>query len=215
MGTGNLPPFEDREAYEGFFPSLFQTWVGACFRPVDFFQSVGNSRDLSTALLFGVLVGWISAALASFTIAIQAVFIPLMGPRGAEAITAAGAYVVGMLLFGWLLALLSIIIGGLIVHFFLLIFGGANQGLTMTLRVMSYAVAPQIFAVVPFAGGCIAAIWALVLEIIGLAGAHRTDTWRAALAVITPIVICCIVLYISIGAVMLGLLGAMQARPVP
>ncbi|MEJ7612714.1 MAG: hypothetical protein SQA66_03655 [Candidatus Fervidibacter sacchari] len=59
MATGNLPPFEDREAYGGFFPALLQTWVGACFRPTEFFESVGNSQDLTPALLFGVLVGWI------------------------------------------------------------------------------------------------------------------------------------------------------------
>ena len=50
MATGNLPPFEDREAYGGFFPALLQTWVGACFRPTEFFESVGNSQDLTPAL---------------------------------------------------------------------------------------------------------------------------------------------------------------------
>jgi hypothetical protein len=67
-------------------------------------------------------------------------------------------------LFSWLPVLLGILISGVIVHLFLMLFGGANQGLTMTLRVISYAYAPQIFAVVPFVGGCIAAIWMLVLE---------------------------------------------------
>jgi hypothetical protein len=55
-------------------------------------------------------------------------------------------------LFGWLLVLLGILISGVIVHLFLMLFGGTNQGLTMTLRVISYAYAPQIFAVVPFVG---------------------------------------------------------------
>ena len=50
MATGNLPPFEDREAYGGFFPALLQTWVGACFRPTEFFESVGNSQVLTPAL---------------------------------------------------------------------------------------------------------------------------------------------------------------------
>jgi hypothetical protein len=65
-------------------------------------------------------------------------------------------------LFGWLLVLLGILISGVIVHLFLMLFGGANQGLTMNLRVISYAYAPQIFAVVPFGGWCIASIWMLV-----------------------------------------------------
>lgn len=98
--------------------------------------------------------------------------------------------VVFTLVLGWLVPLLGIFIGGLIVHLFLVIFGGAKQGLTMTLRVFSYAQAPSIFGVVPFIGGCITGIWTLVLEIIGLAAAHRTDTWRAALAAIAPAVLC-------------------------
>ena len=107
---------------------------------------------------------------------------------GALAGEVAGLACVG--LFGWLLALLDILISGVIVHLFLMLFGGANQGLTMTLRVISYTSAPLIFAVVPFLGGCIATIWMLVLGIIGLAAAHRTDTWRAALAVFAPVILC-------------------------
>lgn len=57
MAMGSLPPFEDREAYGGFFPALFQTWVGACFRPKEFFASVGNGQNLGLALLFGIIVG--------------------------------------------------------------------------------------------------------------------------------------------------------------
>ncbi len=44
MAMGNLPPFEDRDAYGGFFPALLQTWVGACFRPTEFFESVGTAK---------------------------------------------------------------------------------------------------------------------------------------------------------------------------
>lgn len=102
-------------------------------------------------------------------------------------------------LLGWAIPLWGIIVSGLIVHLFLLIFGGAKQGLTMTLRVISYAYAPQIFVVVPLLGACVAAVWTLVLEIIGLASAHRTDTWRAALAVLLCIFlgICCFVAVVA------------------
>jgi predicted exporter len=42
---------------------------------------------------------------------------------------------------------------------------------------------------VPFVGSFVALIWLLVLAIIGLAAAHRTDTWRTALAVLVPMVL--------------------------
>jgi len=197
MAMGNLPPFEDREAYGGFFPALLQTWVGACFRPTEFFESVGNSQDLTPALLFGVLIGWISFVIGAALLLLSLFLASLFQMMRQEEI--AGALMFGIAglacfgLFGWLFALLGIFISGVIVHLFLMLFGGANQGLTMTLRVVSYAYAPQIFAFVPFLN-CIAGIWTLVLEIIGLAAAHRTDTWRAALAVLAEAILCgCVV----------------------
>jgi hypothetical protein len=164
MAMGNLPPFEDRDAYGGFFPALLQTWVGACFHPTEFFESVGNSQDLTPALLFGVLVGWISVVVgAAWSLVFQAPLVPIMRQEEIAGLLAggvAGLACVG--LFSWLPVLLGILISGVIVHLFLMLFGGANQGLTMTLRVISYAYAPQIFAVVPFGGWCIASIWMLV-----------------------------------------------------
>ena len=44
MAMGNLPPFEDRDAYGGFFPALLQTWVGACFRPTEFLSRLGTAK---------------------------------------------------------------------------------------------------------------------------------------------------------------------------
>jgi len=78
--------------------------------------------------------------------------------------------------------------------------------------VISYAYAPQIFAVVPFVGWCIASIWMLVLEIIGLAAAHRTDTWRAALAVLAPVILCVCVVGVLYTAIFAAMFSAMQ-RP--
>ncbi len=214
MAMGNLPPFEEREAYGGFFPALLQTWVGACFRPMEFFQTVGNSQDIGPALLFGVLVGWVSVVLVSLIgLVVPAPFL-MMGQReAAGAIFSGVGFVVLMLLLGWLFSLISILLYGLIVHLFLMIVGGAQQGLTMTLRVVAYAQAPNVLSVVPIIGGCIAGIWALVLGIIGLAAAHRTEIWRPIVAFLLFILVCACILII--GAVALGFLGAMQARPVP
>jgi len=217
MAMGNLPPFEDREAYGGFFPALFQTWLAACFRPTEFFESVGNSQDLSPALLFGVLVGWAGMLVGSlWSLVFQAPFIPMMRQEEVAAQFAVGAGVsVVRGLFGWLFALLTIFVDGLLIHLFLMIFSGAKQGLTMTLRVVSYAYAPAIFAAVPFFGGCVAAIWTIVLKIVGLAAAHRTETWRAALAVIVPVVLCVCAVGLFYGAIIAAVFSGMAHKPVP
>ena len=213
MAMGNLPPFEDREAYGGFFPALLQTWVGACFRPTEFFEAVGNSQDLTPALLFGVLVGWISVVIeVAWSLIFPSALLPMMRQEEIAGVLTGGIVSLACAgLFSWLPVLLGILIGGVIVHLFLMLFGGANQGLTMTLRVISYAYAPQIFTVVPFVGWCVAGIWTLVLEIIGLAAAHRTDTWRAALAVLVPVILCICVVGILYTAIFAAIFGAMRS----
>jgi hypothetical protein len=102
------------------------------------------------------------------------------------------------------------LLGGLLLHLFLALFGGANQGLTVTLRVVAYAQAPVILAVVPLFGSCVGGIWGLVLYIIGLAAAHRTETWRSALAVFAPVILCIGILVI--GAVLIALFAASVAK---
>jgi hypothetical protein len=186
MAMGNLPPFEDMGTYGGFFPALLQTWVSACFRPTEFFKLVGNSHDLIPALLFGVLIVCISFVIEEMG---KLVFrTPILMIRKEKIVRFLGVGVVSSvwfgLLLGWLSVLLEVFIFGVIVHLFLILFGGANQGLTVTLRVIAYSHAPEIFAVIPFVGNNITTIWSTVLKIIGLAAAHRTDIWRAVLAVL-------------------------------
>jgi len=50
----------------------------------------------------------------------------------------------------------------------------------------------------------------LVLHIIGLAAAHRTEVWRAVLAVFAPLLLC-LVVSIAIG-IFLGFLAASALR---
>jgi hypothetical protein len=62
--------------------------------------------------------------------------------------------------------------------------------------------------IVPVCGSLIVGIWGLVLYCIGLARTHETDTGRAVLAVLLPLILCCGGLFLLI---MLGAFGAMTA----
>ena len=44
---------------------------------------------------------------------------------------------------------------------------------------------------VPICGGFAAGVWNIVLECIGLARAHETDTGKAVTAVLLPVIVCC------------------------
>jgi hypothetical protein len=211
MAMGNLPPIEEPQAYGGLLPAIWQTWVAACFRPREFFESVSNSQNLTPALLFGIGCGWLGIFFVSlWATVIQLPFLPMLPSKEAqEQLVGGAAQIFCSGLCGWLNALIGILLGGLLLHLFLALFGGANQGLTVTLRVVAYAQAPVILAVVPLLG-CVGGIWGLVLYIVGLAAAHRTETWRSALAVFAPVILCIGILVI--GAVLIALFAASVAK---
>ena len=109
-----------------------------------------------------------------------------------------------------LVALIALFIWSALVHLMLVLFGGANRGFATTLRVMCYAQTTQLAVVLPGIGGLIAIVWRLVLEIAGLATAHKTDGWKAALAIILPLFLCCVCVAAGLAAFGAALGQALQ-----
>jgi len=101
-----------------------------------------------------------------------------------------------------LVALIVLFVWAALVHLMLTLLGGANRGFAATLRVMCYAQTTQLAVVLPGIGGLIAFVWRLFLEIVGLSQAHKTESWKAALAVVLPLLLCCVC--IAVGVVAFG-----------
>jgi len=106
---------------------------------------------------------------------------------------------------------IGIFLGSLIMHFLLMLFGGQKYPYETTFRTVAYvqgSTLPIMF--VPFCGGLVAGIWAIVCLIIGLAQTHETSIGKAAAAVLVPIVICCalVAVFFSVIAAMIGMAAA-------
>lgn len=99
-----------------------------------------------------------------------------------------------------LVALIVLFVWTAVVHLMLTILGGANRGFTATLRVMCYAQTTQVAVALPGIGGFIAFAWRLILEVVGLSRAHRTESWKAALAVFLPLLLCCLCIAAGVAA---------------
>jgi hypothetical protein len=109
---------------------------------------------------------------------------------------------------------ICLFIGSAIVHLCLMIVGGAKQTFETTFRVVCFAVGSTYpLIIVPFCGGVISGIWGIVVECIGLARAHETDTGRAVLAVFLPLIVCCGGGFLL--AMMFGVLGALGTHGNP
>ena len=99
--------------------------------------------------------------------------------------------------------LIGTFIGAGILHVCLLITGGEKNGFEATFRVVAYSSgATALFQVLPFCGGIIGGIWALVAQIIGAREMHETTTGKAVVAVLLPLICCCgcaIILFMIFG----------------
>jgi hypothetical protein len=119
---------------------------------------------------------------------------------------AVGIWAVGYILLSPVFVIvLTFIISG-ILHLCLMIVGGARKPVETTFRVVCFSSgSTSLLSMIPFCGGMIACVWNIVLEIIGLARAHETETGKAALAVLLPIIVCCG------GGILLAILGGFSA----
>lgn len=184
----NSVPFEDMSL--PFAQRYFRTIGMAVSDPVTLFSRM-DAVGIGAPLLFAVINGTVVAV---FTIFWQMMFGGLAmlggGMHADEFAVGTGLYILFMFL-SPLFAVIGQFIGAAIYHVALMIFGDGQRGFAVTFRALAYGNSPNLLAVVPFCGGFIGGIWALVLVIIGGKHGHGTDWWRAILAYFLPAILCC------------------------
>ncbi len=157
-------------------------------------------------LLYAVIVVWIGWGVGFlWFFLLQALSVPFMD-LGEDLGMGIGVLLVTAVMTILLLPLFiltGIFIGAAILHLMLIIVGAANSGFEATVRVVCYAQTAQLANVIPLCGSLVAAIWGLILYIVGIAAGHRTTHGKAALAVLLPGVLCCaftaVMLFVFMG----------------
>ncbi|MGH9324600.1 MAG: YIP1 family protein [Vicinamibacteria bacterium] len=206
--AGARLPWEERDRV-GFLEALIQTIRLLVTDPGDAFSRLRPDGDLTSPILFGLILSWISVALSQIWQVLFGGFYGsflegIEGLEGAWAAPGIGA-IVGTLIIWPILFIVGLFISAAILHVCLMIVGAAAQsptGFEGTLKVVSYAQVAGIASVVPIVGSFIFAIWSLVLDVIGFAQAHRTTQGRALVAVLIPVILCCACL--TLGAILFG-----------
>jgi hypothetical protein len=192
---------------------LYETAKLFLLRPSEAFSRMSVAGDLGRPLIFAVVLGWLGIIAGQ----VYQLLIPGMPwryfpgmDRGMD-FAVPVVVTIGTMILAPIFILLGVFIWAAILHLFLLIAGGANNGFTATVRVVCYAGTTQVLQIVPLCGGVITFLWSIALEIVGLAIAHRTTQGRAALAVLLPLALCCAcaaVIAVAFGAAILALVGA-------
>lgn len=191
-------PWDERDRV-GIVTALVDTTRLVLTRPAEFFRSLPVSGGIGAPLLYAVIVGWLGVVAASLY---QAIFRSIVGsslaalgdrPELAAMIGWAESWVgfVAQLVFGPVFVAIGVFIAAGIIHVMLLLLGGARNGFEATFRVVCFSQATSVVLIVPFCGQLIAPLWTLVVDVIGLAEAHRIGHGKAAAAVLLPIVLLC------------------------
>jgi hypothetical protein len=185
-------PWDEREQ-KGWFNAFIETLQMVLTRPDFAFRSMKVEGGLAGPIIYA-LIGGCAGGFVSFLFSLGFQSIGLsMGRRNTFAmLTGMGVGSVAFIILLPVLIVLGLFIGGAIVHLCLMIVGGANKTFETTLRVLAFTQGSTgPLQMVPICGGIIAGVWALVVNCIGLARAHETDTGRAVLAIFLPLIVCC------------------------
>lgn len=204
-GTCSGLPWERREEL-GFVKAFVDTVVLLLTKPDDAFGMMKREGDLVAPLIFALIGGSAGMIVASlFQLALHSM--SFMRDRY-DAFFQMGmgmGIVMSIILVPVFLACVSFLWSG-IVHLCLMMLGGAKQPFETTFRVICFSTgSTHLLAMIPICGRLIAAVYNIVLQCIGLARAHETDTGKAVMAVLLPAVVCC-------GGIMsLAILGGFSA----
>jgi hypothetical protein len=190
--SGGGLPWEHREQL-GIFKAYFDTVSMVLTKPGEAFAMMKTEGDMMGPMLFA-LIGGSAGMIVSFLLQIALQSIGVMG-SGQNAIANVFGMGIGILLFIVLVPVMMIagmFLGSGILHLCLMIVGGAKKPFETTFRVVCFSSGSSyLLSMIPFCGGMIAGVWNIVLECIGLARAHETDTGKAVMAVLLPIIVCC------------------------
>lgn len=186
-------PWENRQQL-GFVKAFTETLVMVLTKPVEAFQMMRTEGDFVGPLVYAVIGGSIgfivyfllTLALGSFGIMGSSQSNPLGAMFGA------GVGMIFMIILCPIFIAIGLFIGAAIIHVCLMLVGGAKRSYETTFRVVCFASgSTQPLLIIPFCGGLISGLWGLIVECIGLARAHETDTGRAVLAILLPVIVCC------------------------
>ncbi len=169
---------------EGASPGSFlATAKAVLLAPTSMFQSMRREGGMGSPLLFAACGGAI--AIVAGTI-YQCVFGMLSGSL------AINELIIGLVAAPVVMVIL-LFVGACIHHLILMAMGCGQRGFETTFRVEAYTVgATWLLGVIPLCGSILGIPWVIVCLIIGLAEAHEISRGKAAVAVLIPIVLCCL-----------------------
>ncbi|MDZ7815777.1 MAG: YIP1 family protein [Planctomycetota bacterium] len=188
-----------------------------CSIPREFYSTLTYDGGMTQPILFALLVlGPLQMLVTAMGIFVGAVFGLSAAGSWSDAF-GTGSQVLPMIPL-YIIQIISapvgliagILIGSGLAHLGLMIVGGPRRNFEASLRTYAFSNCVVIFMIVPIIGPLVGGIWAIVLNIIGLAEMHDTSYARSAFAVLYLVFLafCCAILVMGLIGGGLALWGA-------
>ncbi len=175
--------------------SFVRTVQSVLSKPVAFFRSMARRGDFINPAVYVAIIAFIAALLGGL---LSVVIFALFAAPGdtAEAVGVSVAGLVGSLILGPVLALITVLIAAGVFHLLvLLLVRPTNAGFEATLRAVCYSYTPNILGIlspIPILGPLIALaalVYSVILSIFGIREVHNTTTGRALAIVLIPVAV--------------------------
>lgn len=187
---------------------FYEKVKGFILEPTKTFDAT-KEDTLEDALKYYVGITAIFSALSAVLFAFASTWFGSMRD-GFGMMSGAGTGIAGAILLFVMLLILIVIgafIGGAIVHIFVYIMGG-RKGIAKTIIALMYGDTPYLlFGWIPLIG-LIAAIWSLVLNVLGVRQFQELTTGKAILAILIPIIIISIIAFVAAMAAFMFVIGS-------
>lgn len=211
-GSAQDCPAWERRKELGFGRALFETWREVLFSPAETFSRLKTTGGFASPCIFQLvmlLLYFFSAIINQFawtgiSLAFQTAHHSNANVFGNFSVVHTSFSLAALLFLGIPLTLGFSFVWAAVIHFCLTLLRSATRPYQTTYRVLCYASSALIFTLVPCIGGLVTIIWSLLVSIVGLTKAQRTETWKAATAFLLPGFIC-MLLVLGISAAALAL----------
>ena len=168
--------------------------------PEQAFRRTPEKGDFGRPLLFSILVSWAGAVVSGvWSLVIGNPWQGFLPAEMREQMAGAFAVSAGAVLIQVAVApvvlVIVLFVWTAILHLCLLIVGAtktSTAGFEGTFRVCAYSGVADLANAVPFVGPLAAGIWKIVLSVIGVVALHRTTSGKAIVAILIPILFCCV-----------------------
>ena len=191
-------PWEERGRL-GFVEAMVQTIRLLVIDPADAFSRLRSDGDLTSPMLFGIIVSWICILLSQlWNVLLSNTLGSALGDmEGWEMLFQAPSMLelMGVMVLWPVMFVVLAFIGAGILHLCLMMVGAMKKtelGFEGTLKVYIYATVSWFALIIPLAGGLVMTLWHVVLQVVGFAKVHHTSQGRSLAAVLIPIVVCCL-----------------------